>query len=163
MAIKKKKKKNNSKPKKNNSKPKKNNSKPKKNNSKPKKSAAKKPATKKARKKLSPKNKKKQSPKKKSISVKKKIQKKTRERSSSPAFLREGNAPRSGGQSGDLQGLSRREAADSQSVEELIEEGNAFEADVVMGVESADLADGKEVRTHEVSEDDVPEEYLGEK
>jgi len=56
--------------------------------------------------------------------------------------------------------LSRRESADSQSVDELLEEGNAFEADAVLGVEDADRADGKEVRTHEVPEDDVPEEYL---
>jgi hypothetical protein len=66
-------------------------------------------------------------------------------------------------QSGDLQGLSRLEAADSESVDELIEEGNAFEADVVAGVESADDADEKEVHTHEVPEDDVPGEYLDEK
>src|SRR5258708_1229139 len=31
------------------------------------------------------------------------------------------------GQSGDLQGLSNIEAADSESVDELLEEGNAFE------------------------------------
>jgi hypothetical protein len=61
-------------------------------------------------------------------------------------------------QSGDLQGLSRTEAADSESVSELVEEGNAFEAEVVNGVEAAD--DSKEVRTHEVPEDDVPDEYL---
>ena len=66
----------------------------------------------------------------------------------------------SAGQSGDLQGLSNVEDADSQSVDELIEEGNAFEADVVAGVESADDADEKEVHTHEVPEDDVPGEYL---
>src|SRR5258708_22221897 len=36
----------------------------------------------------------------------------------------------SAGQSGDLQGLSNRERADSESVDELIEEGNAFEAGV---------------------------------
>jgi hypothetical protein len=48
-------------------------------------------------------------------------------------------------------------------VEELIEEGNAFEADVVAGVESADNADEQEVHTHEVPEDDVPGEYLDEK
>jgi hypothetical protein len=66
----------------------------------------------------------------------------------------------SAGQSGDLQGLSNVEDADSQSVDELIEEGNAFEADVVAGVESADNADEKEVHTHEVPEDDVPGEYL---
>jgi len=63
-------------------------------------------------------------------------------------------------QSGDLQGLSRREGADSESVDELIEEGNAFEADVVAGVERADDADEQEVHTHEVPEDDVPGEYL---
>jgi len=63
-------------------------------------------------------------------------------------------------QSGDLQGLSRDEQADSESVDELIEEGNAFEADAVAGVEEADDSDEKEVRTHEVPEDDVPEEYL---
>jgi hypothetical protein len=66
----------------------------------------------------------------------------------------------SAGQSGDLQGLSDIETADSESVDELIEEGNAFEADAVMGVERADDSDEKEVRTHEVPEDDVPEEYL---
>jgi hypothetical protein len=67
---------------------------------------------------------------------------------------------RSAGQSGDLQGLSNIESADSESVDELIEEGNAFEADVVAGVESAGDNDEKEVRTHEVPEDDVPDEYL---
>ncbi len=69
---------------------------------------------------------------------------------------------RSAGQSGDLQGLSNTESADSESVDELIEEGNAFEADVVSGVESAGDDDEKEVRTHEVPEDDVPGEYLDE-
>jgi hypothetical protein len=58
--------------------------------------------------------------------------------------------------------LSSREAADSESVDELLEEGNAFEADVVAGVESADSADEQEVHTHEVPEDDVPGEYLDE-
>ena len=65
---------------------------------------------------------------------------------------------RSGGQSGDLQGLSDRETANSESVDELVEEGNAFEADAVLGVEEA--GDPEEVHTHEVPEDDVPEEYL---
>src|SRR6266853_3001672 len=75
------------------------------------------------------------------------------------AFTREGLRARSGGQSGDLQGLSNREGADSESVDELLEEGNAFEADVVKGVEAADDADEQEVRTHEVPQDDVPGEY----
>src|SRR6266850_5131343 len=76
------------------------------------------------------------------------------------AFPPERPGASSGGQSGDLQGLSGIERADSESVDELIEEGNAFEADVVAGVESAGNNDEKEVRTREVPEDDVPGEYL---
>src|SRR5260370_22560148 len=76
------------------------------------------------------------------------------------AFRTQGMRSRSAGQSGDLQGLSNVEGADSESVDELIEEGNAFEADVVAGVEDASDADEKEVHTHEVPEDDVPGEYL---
>jgi hypothetical protein len=89
-------------------------------------------------------------------------QRQTRKRTRTPgrAFSRETLGPQTGGQSGDLQGLSRREGADSESVEELLEEGNAFEADVVACVEDAGNADEKEVRTHEVPEDDVPGEYL---
>jgi hypothetical protein len=78
------------------------------------------------------------------------------------AFALEGQRAR-GGQSGDLQGLSNIEGADSESVSELIEEGNAFEADAVTGVEHAGDTDEKEVRTHEVPQDDVPEEYLDKK
>jgi hypothetical protein len=68
---------------------------------------------------------------------------------------------RSGRLAGDLQGLSAVESADSESVAELLEEGNALEADVVAGVEAAD-ADNREVESHEVPEDDVPGEYLDE-
>ncbi len=77
-------------------------------------------------------------------------------------FDRESPEPRSGLQSGDLQGLSDVESADSESVDELVEEGNAFEAGVVTGVEEADERDAREVHTHEVPEDDVPGEYLDE-
>jgi len=66
----------------------------------------------------------------------------------------------SGGQAGDLQGLSGVETVDSESVDELLEEGNAFEAGVAGGVERAENADEQEVRTREVPEDDVPDEYL---
>jgi hypothetical protein len=59
-----------------------------------------------------------------------------------------------------LQGLSDLERADSESVDELIEEGNAFEAGVVAGVEEAGEHGDREVHTREVLEDDVPEEYL---
>lgn len=44
------------------------------------------------------------------------------------------------------------------SVEELVEEGNAFEADAVEGVEEGEGP--SEVRTREIPEDDVPAEYL---
>jgi hypothetical protein len=71
-----------------------------------------------------------------------------------------GLGARSGGQSGDLQGLSNLAGADSESVDELLEEGNAFEAEVVKGVQDVPDADEGEIRTHEVPEDDVPEEYL---
>lgn len=95
----------------------------------------------------------------KAVSLSRKRTARTRQslnRASSPG----GRDMRSGLQSGDLQGLSNVERADSESVDELLEEGNAFEADVVAGVEEADNADGREVHTHEVPEDDVPEEYL---
>jgi hypothetical protein len=79
---------------------------------------------------------------------------------STVAFSSEGLGPRSGGQSGDLQGLSGIARAGSESVDELLEEGNAFEAELVKGVEDADDHDEAEVRTHEVPQDDVPGEYL---
>ena len=66
----------------------------------------------------------------------------------------------SGLQSGDLEGLSNVESADSESVDELLEEGNAFEAGVVWGVEDSRERAGQEVRTREVPEDDVRGEYL---
>jgi hypothetical protein len=75
-------------------------------------------------------------------------------------FALEGLEARSGERSGDLQGLSNVEGADSESVDELLEEGNAFEADAVKGVEDAEDADEVEVRIHEVPQDDVPREYL---
>lgn len=68
--------------------------------------------------------------------------------------------PDSAGQSGDIQQLSDTADADSESVEELAEEGNAFEADAVQGVETAKPPDVSEVKTREVPENDVPEEYL---
>jgi hypothetical protein len=66
---------------------------------------------------------------------------------------------RAGEQSGDLQGLSNVQGADSESVDELLEQGNAFEAEVVKGVEDAGDSDEGEVHTHEVPQDDVPGEY----
>ena len=65
----------------------------------------------------------------------------------------------SAGQSGDTQQIPNEPTADSESVEELAEEGNAFEADAVEGVEEAKDADVSEVTTREVPQDDVPAEY----
>jgi hypothetical protein len=72
------------------------------------------------------------------------------------------NRPEAGsaGQSGSDQGLPRDAMADSESVEELLDEGNSFEAGVVLGVESSKDPSVSEVTTHEVPEDDVPGEYI---
>jgi|SRR5580704_16513427 hypothetical protein len=75
------------------------------------------------------------------------------------SFPLERRGVRAGEQSGDLQGLSIAQGADSESVDELLEQGNAFEAEVVKGVEDAGDSDEGEVRTHEVPQDDVPGEY----
>jgi len=82
------------------------------------------------------------------------------EKATTVLFERKGLGAGSGGQSGDLQGISEVENAASESVEELLEEGNSFEAEAVAGVERAGEQDEKEVRAHEVNEDDVPGEYL---
>ena len=68
--------------------------------------------------------------------------------------------PNSAGQSGDTQGLSDPENSNSESVLELLEEGQSFEASVVSGIENAPDADAGGVRTRQVPEDDVPAEYL---
>ena len=72
-----------------------------------------------------------------------------------------GVGPGSAGQSGDTQGLPDVAEAGSESVEELVEEGQSFEAGVIAGVEDAPDPDVAEVHTKEVPEDDVPSEYLG--
>jgi len=79
-----------------------------------------------------------------------------------PETWERGIGPESAGQSGDTEAISRDEIADSESVEELLEEGQSFEAGVISGVENAPDADQGEVRTREVPEDDVPQEYLDE-
>ena len=66
----------------------------------------------------------------------------------------------SAGQSGAIQQISDTPIADFESVEELAEEGNAFEADVIYGVENARDPDVPGVTTHEIPEDDVQGEYL---
>jgi hypothetical protein len=66
----------------------------------------------------------------------------------------------SAGQSGDTQGLSDVAEAGSESVAELMEEGQSFEAEATGGVEDAADPDVAEVHTKQVPEDDVPSEYL---
>jgi len=126
-----------------------------------KKKTKKKPAKKAAAPKKKLAKKKKATPKKKVVGKTKRAAKK-RVRGKSQTvdavrYAREGLSARSGGQSGDLQGLSNLAGANSESVDELLEEGNAFEAEVVKGVQ--DAGDEGEVHTHEVPEDDVPGEY----
>jgi hypothetical protein len=75
------------------------------------------------------------------------------------AFELEGQRAR-GGQSGDLQGLSNIEGADSESVRVDRGRKRVREADAVTGVEHAGDTDEKEVHSHEVPQDDVPGEYL---
>jgi hypothetical protein len=67
---------------------------------------------------------------------------------------------RAGAGGGDFGGVSTAESVDSESADELLEEGQAFEAGIVSGVEGAPDADQGPVKTREVPEDDVPEEYL---
>ena len=50
------------------------------------------------------------------------------------------------GQSGDLEGLSTVEDADSESVQELAEEGQGFEAGIIEGVERAEDEPEKPMR-----------------
>jgi hypothetical protein len=117
--------------------------------------------------------KKKVTPKKAKVSVKRKKPAKSkkspaRKRSGRPttivekstAQIRQGvGLSETAGQSGDIQGLSDVEDVDSESVRELAEEGQDYEAEVVDAIENAPDPDVSEVKTREVPEDDVPEEY----
>jgi len=75
------------------------------------------------------------------------------------ARIHQGVGLATAGQSGDLQGLSQIEDVDAESVAELAEEGQAYEAGIVDGIENAPGADRSQVRTREVPEDDVQPEY----
>ena len=131
--------------------------------------ASKKKATKKAKKKRTPKPnkqvKKVKSSRKlalKAPSKKKAVGKRARGKSNSAelvGYQRKGLGSFAGGQAGDIQGISSRSGVDSESVTELLEEGQTFEAEAVSGVENAADPDVSEVVTHQFPEDDVPEEY----
>lgn len=66
--------------------------------------------------------------------------------------------PLKGRMAGDVSGLSGEELDDSESVEELVEEGQDYEGELVQGVENAPAADQGEVRTHAPAEpnDEAP-------
>jgi N utilization substance protein A len=74
-----------------------------------------------------------------------------------------GIVPEADVQAGDDEGLPSEPEASSESVEELVDEGQYFEAEVVDGVENAPDADVAEVTTHErpvVEGENVPDEEL---
>ena len=70
-----------------------------------------------------------------------------------------GTGPGAAGQSGDIQGLSDREDVENESVRELEEEGQYFEASVVEGVENRSFEEEGEVRVRRRREDDLRPEY----
>ena len=72
-----------------------------------------------------------------------------------PAELR-GLGPRAGGQSGDIQGLRALEESGPESVEELAEEGQDYEAELISGVENVPDADQGEIRSHKLRENNLP-------
>jgi len=75
----------------------------------------------------------------------------------------EESAPGADVQAGDVDGLSTEAEASAESVEELVESGQYYEAEVVEGVENVPPADEAEVTTHErpsVENENVPDEEL---
>jgi hypothetical protein len=64
------------------------------------------------------------------------------------------------GQAGDLQGLPGEEDVQNESVRELVEEGQFFEASIVEAVENAPPPEAGPLKPREIREDDIPTEYL---
>jgi hypothetical protein len=60
-----------------------------------------------------------------------------------------GMGPNTAGQSGDTEGLSAVATGNSESVAELVEEGQDLEAEKVSGIEDAPDPDEAEVTTHD--------------
>jgi hypothetical protein len=75
------------------------------------------------------------------------------------ARIHQGVGLKKTGRSQDTEGLSAVEDVDNESVAELEDEGQSFEAEIVDGIERAGNANQGEVTTEEVPEDDVPSEY----
>ena len=61
---------------------------------------------------------------------------------------------------GDAEGLPDSAEASSESVAELLEEGQSFEASILNAIENAPPAEDGPIKIREVPEDDVPAEYL---
>jgi hypothetical protein len=70
------------------------------------------------------------------------------------ALIVRGGGPRTAGQSGDTEGLSDAETVDSESVQELVEEGQDFEAELVDAVTNARDPDEGELDAEVPAEDD---------
>jgi len=68
--------------------------------------------------------------------------------------------PDSAGMSGDVEGLDEEAEASDESVEELVEEGQYYEAEVVDGVENAPDADEGEVVVHDRPETPMDRENI---
>lgn len=64
-----------------------------------------------------------------------------------------GGGPDSAGQSGDTQGLPDVAEGGAESVVELLEEGQTYEAEVLLGVEEAPDAGVAEVHTRQTPEE----------
>jgi len=67
-----------------------------------------------------------------------------------------GRGPRTGGQSGDIQALPTLEESGPESVRELAEEGQDYEAELISGVESVPDADQGEIRPRGMRENNFP-------
>jgi hypothetical protein len=76
------------------------------------------------------------------------------ESSNEAAPMIKGRGSRTAGQSGDTEGLSDAETVDSESVEELVEEGQDFEAELVDAVTNAPDPDEGELDAEVPAEDD---------
>src|SRR5258708_12773259 len=129
--------------------------------------AKKKKIIKKAKKKAAPRKPKKQAKKAKpapKLALKKAPKKKAAKRrprgkadsAELAGYQRKGLGSFTGGQSGDIQGISGRAGIDSESVTELLEEGQTFEAEAVSGVENAADPDVSKPVTHQVPQHHLP-------
>src|SRR5260370_15668366 len=66
---------------------------------------------------------------------------------------------RAGAGGGDYGGVSTVEGADSERADELLEEGQTFEAGIVSGGEDAPDADQGEGQTHQLPQYSLPKKY----